>query len=379
MTWPQPNLFRSRLNYAMACGTELAAPLLRWQASRSAPGAVTSPRNWRKTLLIGANHIGDILYRTSSLDALKRGLPECEFDLVAPAPAGEIALGNPALRKIHFFEPPTRKESAEFAQLRAERYDSVICYDNGGYNRALKLAVDLGIPNRAGYVQKGFSGWVTHPIALRHPQPFPAYFRDLVAQLTGQEPTWSLRPQVFPSAEDEHAAAALWQEFGLSQSKPVLACFITSRQPSGVWPEDRFMETLRQVLAEKSTPVSLVLCGAPSDREKLETLRGRLGVSCPILSGQLGLRALVAFLKKCTAVLCTDSGPRHLSNAAGTPVVFVRNLFFSSVEAGLYAGSSEYDFAPPLELLPPEKQAEAFALVSPTKVAATLLKILQSQ
>jgi len=374
MIWPQASTFRSRKNYLLACGTELASPLLKIYAHRFSTTAPTAPRNWRKALLLGANHIGDLLYRSSSLAALKQGLPECAFDYVAPAPACEVLEGNPALRTIHRLENPPQPGSAEFIALLAEKYDAAICYDTGSYQNWLKLAVQLGIPNRVAYVHKGFSGWVTHPMALHYPQPFPGYFRDLVAQLTEQKPEWSLRPQVFPTSEDERAAAALWQEFGLTDSTPVLACFITSRQPSGVWPEECFLETLRLVLSP--SPASLVLCGAPSDREKLEALRQRLGVNCALLTGQLDLRALVVFLKKCRAVLCTDSGPRHLANAAGVPVVFVRNLLFSTVEAGLYAGPTEYDFAPPLEFVPPGKQAEAFAQISATQVSDRLTEIL---
>ncbi len=376
MAWPQANTFRSRTNYLLACSTELASPFLKAYARRYASTASSSPRDWRKVILLGANHIGDLLYRSASLAALQRGLPECRFDYAAPFPASEVLEGNPAIHRVQPLENPPVPDSAEFAALRAENYDSAICYDTGSYLPWLKLAVQLGIPNRAGYVHKGFSAWVTHPITLRYPQPFPAYFRDLVSQLTDQPADWSLRPQVFPTADDEQAASALWQEFGFSDSRPVLACFITSRQPSGVWPEDRFLETLRLVLTQ--SPVSLVLCGAAGDREKLQALRQRLGIECALISGQHKLRVLVAFLKKCRAVLSTDSGPRHLANAAGVPVVFVRNLAFSAVEAGLYAGPTEFDFAPPLELVPPEKQAEAFARVSPIQVAGQLEQIFSA-
>ena len=48
---------------------------------------------------------------------------------------------------------------------------------------------------------------------------------------------------------------------------------------------------------------------------------GRLGLD-PfdiMLAGRLGLRAFGAFLTRCDALLGTDSGPRHIANAVGTP------------------------------------------------------------
>jgi ADP-heptose:LPS heptosyltransferase len=65
-------------------------------------------------------------------------------------------------------------------------------------------------------------------------------------------------------------------------------------------------------------------------------------------AGRINLRALVSFLRKCDAVLTTDSGPRHLANAAGVPVVYLRNLLSLETETGSYL-ASEHDLVPPAE------------------------------
>ncbi|PAW77646.1 MAG: hypothetical protein B9S32_10220 [Verrucomicrobia bacterium Tous-C9LFEB] len=373
MAWPQANTFRSRTNYLLACSTELASPFLKAYARHYATAAPSSPRHWRKAILLGANHIGDLLYRSASLAALQRGLPECRFDYAAPSPANEVLEGNPAIHRIQPLEHPPAPGSAEFKSLRAENYDAAICYDTGSYLSWLKLAVQLGIPNRVGYVHKGFSAWVTYPITLHYPQPFPAYFRDLVSQLTGQPADWSLRPQVFPTVEDECAAMALWQEFDLNETVPVLACFVTTRQPTGVWPTTRILETLR--LVHTGQAIQIVLCGAKLDAATLQALSSVLGLGCHLNAGRLGLRAMVAFLRNCRAAFTTDSGPRHLANAAGIPAVFLRNLRSMKIETGVYL-DSEYDLAPDRELISPEKQAEAFARVSAAEVSRQLTEIL---
>jgi ADP-heptose:LPS heptosyltransferase len=60
------------------------------------------------------------------------------------------------------------------------------------------------------------------------------------------------------------------------------------------------------------------------------------GLEADIVAGSLGIRALCCFLRRCSVVLTSDSGPRHIANAAGVPVVFVRNVWFNAVEAGVY-------------------------------------------
>jgi heptosyltransferase-2 len=257
--------------------------------------------------------------------------------------------------------------------LKQEQYDVAICYDSGSYTHPLLTTTLLGIPNRVGYVHKGWSGLVTHPIGINYAQPFPAYFRDLVAQLTGQEASWDLRPKVTLTEQDQREAEALWSELKLSDDRPVLACFVTTRQPTGVWPLEKFRETLE--LLHVSSPLQIVLCGAPQDKEILKSLESSLSFPVCINAGQLGLRALIAFLSKCHAVLSTDSGPRHLANAAGVPTVFVRNPWFSRKEAGVYCPESEYDMAPELEFVSPENQNDYWKPVSVGAVSKTILGI----
>ena len=365
--------FRSRRQFICAHATEVFDPILRL-ASRCFTGTSTPPLEWRKGLLIGANHIGDILYRSSSLRQLAKGLPECSWDILAPEPAAQVLEENPAIRRIHRMEIP-HYGSTDFKRLKMERYDVAICYDSGSYARSVVTAALLGIPSRVGYVHKGLSGLITHPIKIDYPQAYPAYFRDLVSQITGQMPEWDLRPEIFLRPEDELKAIAFLREIPDSGTIPLIACFITTRQPSGVWPLEKFRETLE--LLHASTPVRVVLCGALEDRERLEALQASLSFQAIVNAGALGLRPLVAFLKHCRVVLSTDSGPRHLGNAAGVPVVYLRNLRSSATETGNYL-DSEYDLAPEGEFFPPSEQHALLGLISPQAAADQLINILRA-
>jgi ADP-heptose:LPS heptosyltransferase len=304
---------------------------------------------------------------------LAKGFPDCTWDILAPEPAAQVLEANPAIRKIHRIEIPYYG-SEDCMKLKQEQYDVAICYDSGSYSRPLLTATLLGIPSRVGYVHKGCSGLVTHPIRINYPQPFPAYFRDLVAQLSGQEANWDLRPKVTLTDQDHKKAEALWSELKLADDRPVLACFVTTRQPTGVWPLEKFRETLE--LLHGSSNTQIVLCGAPHDKEILKSLQSLLSFPVSINAGRLELRALIAFLAKCQAVLSTDSGPRHLANTAGVPVVFVRNPWFSKKEAGVYCPESEYDMAPDLEFVIPKNQGAYWQNVTVEAVASKVVALL---
>ncbi len=211
MPFPNPRPFRKRANWLVAVGVEAIGPVLRGYA-RVKTGPSSQSREWRKALIIGDSHIGDLLYRRASLAQLKAGLPDCEFHYLASPGSAQILEGNPAIAGILPWQrgdSPLDLAPEHFAALKRMGFDAALCTNCIKYWPELLLAVRLGIPNRAGYIYKGFSGWVTHPIPIRFPQSYPAYFRDYVAALTGRAPDWPLRPVIHAGAEDEAAAIAL--------------------------------------------------------------------------------------------------------------------------------------------------------------------------
>ena len=330
-------------------------------------------------MILGPSHIGDVLYNTASLPALRAGLPDCRWTYVAAGASAQVLRGNPCLEEVVAVEE-SENYPAHLARLRAllapRRFDVALTYASGGNWRELVAAANAGIPNRIGYVHKGFSGLVTHPVTIRFPQPFPAYFRDLVCQLTGANPVTavpSLRPLVHPTAADEQAVDRVGERLGLNWNAPILACAVTSRQPSGIWPRERFLESIRHV--RERQPCTVIYFGATTDASELRQLADQSGPGAHVLAGDLEPRGVVALLRRCRGALTADSGARHLANAAGIPVVFVRNISFRHVEAGAYC-DTDHDMAPPdLELVPPAEEAAAFARIAPVDVAEEVLRL----
>ncbi|MBS0659703.1 MAG: glycosyltransferase family 9 protein [Verrucomicrobia bacterium] len=359
---PDRSAFRQASNYWLALASEAGGPLLRAADVLRRRARPTPPSHWRRVLLWGAGHIGDVLYNSGSLSALRAALPQAELWQLAGGAARAVLAGHPALTGL--------LDPTELA-ARAGEFDAVICYNSSSGWKEVLAAWRLGIPNRVAYVHKGFSALVTHPLAIRRPQPYPAYFRDLVVQLGGDSAHCRLRPEVHVGPAHAAEAEAFLRELPGPAGGPLLACFVTSRQPSGVWPAERFGAALR-LIAERQ-PLRCVLLGAAEDEPILRPLAEPLGAR--VAAGRLALPALVAFLRQCAAVLCTDSGPRHLANAAGVPVLFVPNLAVGKIETGRYL-ETETDLAPDFEAVPPAEQPAVFARIDPAAVAAQVCSVL---
>jgi len=369
--FPSSTPFRKKANWLIALAVEALAPLLRAYA-RIRTGPASHPRQWRKALIVGDNHIGDLLYRSASLQPLKAGLPDCEFHYLAAPGSSAILEGNPAIASILPWlraDSPLDLTPEHFAALRAMRFDALLCTNCIKYWPELLLALRLRVPNRAAYVYKGFSGWATVPIPIRYPQPFAVYFRDYVAALTSQAPVWPPRPVIHTNERDEAEADALWTSLGLDRHPAVTACFMTSRQPTGIWPPAKFGETLRALRRKRDAHI--LLCGAASDEPILGAINKEYALEANIVAGALGIRALCCFLRRCSAVLTADSGPRHIANAAGVPVIFVRNVWSNAIETGAYL-DTETDLCP----LPNPATPDLLASIDPARAAEILATLL---
>jgi ADP-heptose:LPS heptosyltransferase len=376
MIWPYRRDFRDRTNYLAAVASELAAPVLRRWANGRSRGTSTMPTEWRTGLIVGHGHIGDVLYRTCSLDALARGLSNCRWSYLTTEAGAEALRGNPALYDTLPWmsgATPSSIGTSHVEALRTRQYDVILCTESVRHHTALRLALRLGIPNRVAFVHKGLSAFVTHPVRLPHPMSRPAQFREMVTRVTGASIDEPLRPKVFPAPADRQAADAAWQRLGFAPEERVIACSMTTRQHLGQTPSRFFIDILKAVL-ERDPGVRIALCGTLDDGRILRAAADVLGPRAALCVGALSILGYAAFLQKCRAFFGSDSGPRHLANAAGIPVVFVRNLATSAVEAGTYC-PSEWDAAPPTEYLTDAQIEAELGRVSRCGVATRLAEM----
>ncbi|MEO7041065.1 MAG: glycosyltransferase family 9 protein, partial [Gemmatimonadaceae bacterium] len=335
---PSRDHFRDSIHYVVAVGSELLAPALRMYARISSSGSATPSRTWRRALIVGHGHIGDVLCQTVSLDSLARGLPDCEFDYLTTPLAAQVLVGNTAIAHILPWNNDSRVGaiSAEnIAKLRSFGYDAILCTNVVRHQEGLRLALKLHIPNRVAFVHRGLSGLVTLPVSLAGPATPAAQSRAMASAVTGITDYSELRPKVFLSRDDEAEGAAEWARLGFSGNELVIGCSATTRQSIGNVPRE-FFEAVLAVVQKRAPNVRILLAGSRDDAPILDAMAATLGPGVTVSAGGLSLLGFAALLRRCSVHFCMDSGPRHLANAVGTPVVFTRNLAVRASEAGTY-------------------------------------------
>jgi heptosyltransferase I len=153
-----------------------------------------------------------------------------------------------------------------------------------------------------------------------------------------------------PLRPEEHA----WAKTQVAGAKGIkLAVVLAASKAERNWPVERYRETLNRVAAR--WPVTVVLIGGPGEDERRLAAALREGLAPPVLDlvGRTSLRQLAALLGQADALLAPDTGPLHLAQAMGKPVV------------GLYAVAPSAKTGPYLE---PQWTVDVFA-----EAAATIL------
>ena len=369
MRLPSWRHFERKSRYVAALATELGAPFLRVKV----PGLVTPPSDWRHVLLLGDHHLGDLLYRTCSFEAMRHWFPNTRFTIVTAPGLGAFVADD--IGSFEGYEEERRDQITGLETLAETDFDAAICTSSWRIHEDLKLALKLDIPNRAALAHKGFSAWITHPMnppTAETSMPYAMEIWSLFRQLAQSDEAVPnvLRPEIRLSDDVRSSCAkktAAWNDTG-SQSKR-LAVFTTSRQPVEQWPAASFRELVRQ-MAE--TDWQVVVFGSAGDRSRLDTIVA--GTSARASAGELTFGELAVWLESCTTALCTDSGPRHLGNAVGTPVFFFRNLRSAPVGTGTYC-ATETDLVPAgLQTLDRSRQAKILAEITPAFVAKQLAR-----
>jgi len=140
-------------------------------------------------------------------------------------------------------------------------------------------------------------------------QAFLAFARAL--DIDVHEPEWNLPVQ------DE---ARAWVRERITETDKVFLLSPCSSHALRNWPVERYAAVADHAA---SKGMRVVLCGGPSDfeRDTAGQIERHMQAECLNLVGQDTLQQLIALLERADIVMSPDSGPAHIANAVGTPVI----------------------------------------------------------
>jgi heptosyltransferase-2 len=274
-----------------------------------------------KILVRAPNWIGDSILAGPSLQSLSQNHPEAEIWVLARGWVKDLFVSYPFITGIiplpDRADLKTLRRTAQ--ELKGEAFDTGLLLTNS-FGSALLFAL-ARIPNRWGYATDGRRFLLTRGVRPRAPGKTihqAQYYLDLVSGLGMEAVAPSLS---FPLGEEEvRGAEGLLASEGVSPGSP-----LTILNPGGYfgsakrWPPERFA-ALAALLQEREG-ARVVIVGSQGEVPLARLITDALVSKPLILTGRTSLRQLAAVISLADLFVTNDSGPMHLANALGTPVL----------------------------------------------------------
>lgn len=265
----------------------------------------------KRILLIRLGAMGDIVLATAAVEALARAFPGAVIDFLLKARFAGLLEGNPRIAGLLAFDDRGRHRGTRglmtfMREIQPRRYDlAVDLQDNlrsrlicAGLRAPKVLRWDKRAWRRRMILLRGTGGGAGTPVYGRYLESL----KPLGIDISGST------PKLYPVAG----------RIPEGLDKPFMAMAPGAHWPAKRWPAGHYAELAK--LASGNAGLRIVVVGSDEDRQACETVQG----ACPSamnLCGRLDLGSLAAVLSKAKVLVTNDTGPMHMAEAVGVPVL----------------------------------------------------------
>ena len=272
-----------------------------------------------KILALQFKYLGDAVFLTPALRAIKEHLPDCELHVLVAAEVAPLLEKLPWIKKVWPL-PRTRGQARLrdswpiIRALRREKFDRAV--DFGGNDRGAILSFLAGAKVRLAPVDAG-AGLIRK---FCYTDKFPA---DQLPESWVQRhlkllSAWQIPPPKSSQLEIVSNPRLAAEAAKLLPSGRIL-CHLATSQPKKEWPPHRWAEFYRLATA---AGFELAFSSGTNERERellteLKNLQPEILALPPVTD----LRLFLAVLRRAKAVVSGDTGPLHFAAGSGVPIV----------------------------------------------------------
>jgi lipopolysaccharide heptosyltransferase II len=290
-------------------------------------------------LLIRPDHLGDLLFTTPALRALREAFPQARITGLVGPWAEAVVVSNPCLDEVMlcpfpgFARQPKRSiiepyiVLGRYARLlREKEFDLAVVLRFDHWWGAL-LAYLARIPRRVGYDITEVKPFLTDAVPYVPGRHEVEQNLALVEAVSGQPPLrrldgqpWQEFPLEFPlRAQDQEFAIRYLAEQGVGDDDPLVCIHPGAGAPVKLWRKEGWAR-VADALVERYG-AKMILTGSASEEPLVQAIAEQMASQPFVAAGQTTLGGLAALMARCRLVLGVDSGPLHLAVAVGTPTV----------------------------------------------------------
>ncbi|HUQ89878.1 MAG TPA: glycosyltransferase family 9 protein [Vicinamibacterales bacterium] len=278
--------------------------------------------------------IGDVVFTTPALGALRRKFPHARITYLVESPAEPVVRNHPGIDEVVVVDRPrglarVGYDLALARRLKAARFDLAIDFHGGPRSGFLTWAtrapqrIGYGLPGR-GWCYTTRVDWTRSLVPPRH----SVLNQWALLEPLGIEPPDRARDAVTmpldPDAVrriDERLASS-----GIDRDARLIVLHVSAGNPFRRWPAASFAAAAATLAAEDASR-RLIITSGPSESAAAEMVADEArrlagpAASRIVRTGEFDLAELRALVDRAVLYIGGDSGPLHIAATTRTPIV----------------------------------------------------------
>ncbi len=286
----------------------------------------------KKILIIRFSSLGDVILTTPLLHILKKKCSDCQIDYLTKQVYAEVLKNNPNVANII-----TSTNELPFSELKSLKkslkdYDVIIDLHNNLRTFYLKLFSGKKKFTFKKYTfRKRLLVWFKINYLKNVPPVIDRYLLTIENLINVHHELGKQLPEIFIDENAKSKVDDLFKEFEIDTRKKLICIVPSSKHFTKTYPPDFYAELIDSYDSEK---YNFLLIGTGNDIHSIDIIKAGTGENVYSLYERLTITELAELMKRCAVVITGDTGPMHIAEAAGIPIVMIAG---SSVkEFGFY-------------------------------------------
>ena len=305
--------------------------------------------NGPRILIINPFGIGDVLFSTPLVEALKNIYPSSYIGYICNRRALELIRSNPGINKILMYEKDDYRalwQKSKFGcikeviklliDLRKEKFDIGIDLSLS-YQYSFLLKV-IGVRKRIGFNYRNRGRFLTDKINIEgfDSKHVIEYYLDVLKLLGADPEKYKGPPRVYLMERDAVWAEKFLKDNGIKENDLVIGVIPGCGASWGMdaryrrWDRKNFAKSCDLLIERFKAKV--ILFGDPKEVEICNDMVKLMKNDCIIACGKTSLRDFLALLKRCKLVVTNDGGPLHMAVGLGVKTISI----FGPVDDKIY-------------------------------------------
>jgi lipopolysaccharide heptosyltransferase II len=277
--------------------------------------------NNKRILVVEVNWLGDVLFSTAAIRALKNKYPGSYIAVLLHKRCRDILTDNPYVNEIIILDEEGLRRGLFgklrlIRELRLKHFDIAYLFHRS-FTRTL-ICFLSGIKNRIGYYTAKRRFLLTESIKIPKAAHRAAYYYYLVAKEIPSDKRM-LHSDFIVRDKDVIYISNLLRQEKIADNERLVVIHTAGNWSLKRWPKENFAKLADELI--NRFKVKVIFSGARQEMVLVDEILSLMKNKVINLCGQTTIKQLGALFIRANVVISADSGPLHIAVALGRPTV----------------------------------------------------------